>query len=418
MRKRWYTRLDWLTLLLWAAVVGFGLVAIYSATHGPASQFLLLTVQNNFSRQLIWAGVSLAVMVVVLMLPARFFQTMAYPAYALSLLLIVAALVFGREINGSRSWIFIGPFSLQSSEVAKVGTMLAIAHLFGSAREQASVLGRTFLGVGLLLLPALLIVLQNDTGTALVFIGAVPFILFWSGIPLSIVAILVSPPIAGYLAVVHLPSAIAFAILFAIGMYFGTRQRSLAIAGLVAAGGTALLASFALTRVLQPHQVARIVSFLDPEAYRFTSGFHVIQARAAIGSGGLTGKGFMQGTQTQMAFVPEQSTDFVFSVIGEEFGFIGSFALLCLLGFLMIRLIVLGMQSRHQFAVLFAAGTVGILFVHVLINVGMTVGVMPVIGIPLPFVSYGGSALLANTTLLAIVLNLNMRRDEFPRYGI
>lgn len=417
MRKRWYTRLDWLTLVLWAVIVSFGLVAIYSATHGPASEFLLLTVQNNFSRQFIWAGVSFAVMLVVLLLPAKFFQTMAYPAYFLSLLLVVMALLFGREINGTRSWIFIGPFSLQSSELAKVGTMLAIAHLFGSAREQASVLGRTFLGVGLLLLPAALIILQNDTGTALVFVGAAPFILFWSGIPLSIVAIIVSPPIVGYLAVVHLPTAISFAVVFAFVMFLGTRQRSLAIASLVIAGGTAGLASFALARVLQPHQVARIVSFLDPEAYRFTSGFHVIQARAAIGSGGLTGKGFMQGTQTQMAFVPEQSTDFVFSVIGEEFGFIGSFGLLCLLGFLMIRLIVLGMQSRHAFPVLFAAGTVGILFFHVLINVGMTVGVVPVIGIPLPFVSYGGSALLANTTLLAIVLNLNMRRDEFPRYG-
>lgn len=418
MRKRWYLRLDWWTVLLWASIVSFGLVAIYSATHGPASEFLLLTVQNNFSRQLIWAGVSFVVMLIVLFLPARFFQTMAYPAYLISLALIVAALLFGREINGSRSWIFIGPLSLQSSELAKVGTILAIAHLFGSAREQASVLGRTFAGVALLILPAALIVLQNDTGTALIFIGTIPFILFWSGIPLSIVAILVSPPIVGYLAVVHLPSAIAFSIVFAIAMLFGTRQRSLAIASLVVAGGTAALASVALTKVLQPHQVARLVSFLDPEAYRFTSGFHVIQARAAIGSGGFTGKGFMQGTQTQMAFVPEQSTDFVFSVIGEEFGFIGSFGLLCLLGFLMVRLILLGMQARHAFPVLFAAGTVGILFVHVVINVGMTVGVMPVIGIPLPFVSYGGSALLANTTLLAIVINLSMRRDEFPRYGI
>ncbi|HEX9658839.1 MAG TPA: rod shape-determining protein RodA [Rhodothermales bacterium] len=418
MQKRWYTRLDWLTLVLWAAIVCFGLVAIYSATHGPASEFLLLTVQNNFSRQLVWACVSFGVMLVILLLPARFFQTMAYPAYAMCMLLIVAALLFGREINGARSWLFIGPISLQSSELAKVGTILAIAHLFGSAREQASVLGRTFLGVGLLLLPAALIILQNDTGTALVFVGAAPFILFWSGIPLSIVAILVSPPIAGYLAVVHLPTAIAFSVLFAIAMFFGTHQRGIATASLVIAGGTAGLAGFALTKLLQPHQVARIVSFLDPEAYRFTSGFHVIQARAAIGSGGLTGKGFMQGTQTQMAFVPEQSTDFVFSVIGEEFGFIGSFGLLCLLGFLMVRLILLGTQSRHAFPVLFAAGTVGILFVHVLINVGMTVGVMPVIGIPLPFVSYGGSALVANTTLLAIILNLNMRRDEFPRYAI
>jgi rod shape determining protein RodA len=398
------------------AIVMFGLVAIYSATRGPASEHLLLTVQNNFNRQLMWVSISAVVMIVVLLLPVRFYQGVAYPAYVISILLILAALLFGREINGAKSWIFIGPISLQSSELAKVGTILALAYLFGSAREQGSVLGRTFLGIGLLVLPALLIVLQNDTGTALVFVGAVPFVLFWSGIPLSVVAVLVSPPIAGYLSVVHMPTAIAFAIFATIAMYFATRNRSFAIASAIASGGTAAVTGLAINNILQEHQVARIVSFLDPEAYRFFSGFHVIQARAAIGSGGFSGKGFMQGTQTQMAFVPEQSTDFVFSVIGEEFGFIGSFALLALLGFLMVRIVLLGIEAKHQFAVLFAAGTVGILFVHVLINVGMAVGVMPVIGIPLPFVSYGGSAMLANTTLLAIVLNLNMRRDEFPRY--
>ncbi len=416
MRTRWYAKLDWITILTWAAIVSFGLVAIYSATRGPASEHLLLTVQNNFNRQLLWAAISFVSLIMVLMLPVRFWQGIAFPAYFVGLLLIVAALMFGREINGARSWIVIGPISLQSSELAKVGTILALAQLFGSVREQGNVLGRTLAGVGLLIVPAVLIVLQNDTGTALVFLGAVPFVLFWSGIPLSVVAILVCPPVAGYLAVVHLPTAIGFAAVFSLAMYLGTRQSGLTAASLVVSGGTAVITSFALNKVLQPHQVARIVSFLDPEAYRFTSGFHVIQARAAIGSGGFSGKGFMQGTQTQMAFVPEQSTDFVFSVIGEEFGFVGSFALLCLLGFLMIRLMLLGLEARHSFAVLFSAGTVGILFIHVLINVGMTMGLMPVIGIPLPFVSYGGSALLANTGLLAIVLNLNMRRDEFPRY--
>lgn len=416
MRTSWYARLDWVTIIVWTTVVTFGLVAIFSATRGPASEHLLLTVQSNFDRQLMWVSISLVVMIAILLLPVRFWKSMAYPAYTFSLLLILAALLFGREINGTRSWIFIGPLSLQSSELAKVGTILAVARLFGSAREHGNVLGRALLSVGILVLPALLIVLQNDTGTALVYVGAIPFVLFWSGMPLSVVAILISPPVAGYLAVVHLPSALAFAVVFSIGMYFATRQRSLAIASAVVAGGTAAVTGFALTRILQPHQVARIVSFLNPEAYRFTSGFHVIQARAAIGSGGLTGKGFMQGTQTQMAFVPEQSTDFVFSVIGEEFGFVGSFALLVLLGLLMVRLVMLGIEARHEFAVLFAAGTAGILFIHVLINIGMAVGVMPVIGIPLPFVSYGGSAMLANTALLAIVLNLNMRREEFPRY--
>ncbi len=417
--RTWYRNLDYATLLSWMALVGVGLVAIYSTTHGPASEYLLESVQRNFQRQSAWAAISASGVFLALLLPVRFFQKAAYPVYVITLLLLVAALLFGREVNGAKSWLILGPAQFQVSELAKVGTVLAVAQLLSSRRPNENNVRYAAMAVVLIVIPAALIVLQNDTGTALVFFALVPIMLFWSGLPMSTVVLMVSPAVAGYLAVVYMPAAIAFVVIFTIGMLWYTRERYLAIAAAAFTGGTAAAISLALTKVLQPYQVARILSFTNPEAaeYRKTVGFHLVQSKAAIGSGGLLGKGFMDGTQTQGAFIPEQSTDFVFSVIGEEWGFIGATFVLLLFAALLIRLVTLGARVKHPFGSMVAAGAAGIYLIHIFINVGMVTGLLPVIGIPLPFISYGGSALLANTAMLAIVLNLHMRRDDFSIYG-
>lgn len=417
--RTWYRNLDYSILLLWACLVAVGLTAIYSTTHGPASEFLLASVRRNFERQLLWAGICTFGISVALMLPVRFYQLAAYPVYAITLLLLVAALVLGREINGAKSWLYLGPVGLQVSELAKVGTVLAVAQFLSSRRPKARTLRYALFSVALILVPAVLIILQNDTGTALVFFGLVPVMLYWSGLPLHTLLLMISPAIAGYLSVVYWPAALAFAVLFTAGMYWHTREGyHTALAGLFTLGtlGTVTLA---LTRVLQPHQVARILSFTNPEAeeFRHNVGFHLVQSKAAIGSGGLLGKGFMEGTQTQGAYVPEQSTDFIFSVIGEEWGFIGAIAVLALFALLLIRLVQVGSEIKHPFGMMVASGAVGIYLIHIFINVGMATALLPVIGIPLPFISYGGSALLANTSMLAVALALHMRRDEFSIYG-
>lgn len=417
--RTWYRNLDYLTILGWMAVVSIGLVAIYSTTNGPASQYLLETVQRNFWRQLTWVFISLAVVIFCLMLPVRFFQKAAYPVYLITLLLLVAALLFGREVNGAKSWLYIGGVGLQVSEFAKVGAVLAVAQLIASKRPNTKNVRYAAGVVALLAVPAALIVLQNDMGTALVFFGLVPIMLFWSGLPISTVMLMISPAITGYLAIVYMPAAIAFAVIFTLIIFFQSKERRYGILAGVFTGGTIAAVTFALTRLLQPYQIARIISFTNPEAEEFRKGvgFHLVQSKAAIGSGGLTGKGFMEGTQTQGAYVPEQSTDFVFSVIGEEWGFLGSMIVLLAFGLLLIRLIRLGTQVKHPFGSMVAAGAAGIYLIHIFINIGMVTGLLPVIGIPLPFVSYGGSALLANTTMLAIMLNLHMRRDDFSIYG-
>jgi rod shape determining protein RodA len=420
MNRTWYLNIDWTVLLAWAALVTMGLVAIYSATHGPAAEFLLESVQRNFDRQLMWFGISFGALLVILFIPARVIEKSAYPVYVVVIGLLLATLLFGRVVNGAKAWLYIGPFGLQVGEVAKVGTLLAVAKFMASPEARSGRLRYAFVAVAILLIPAVIIVLQNDTGTALVYLAAIPVVLFWGGVPLPLMALMVSPAVAGYLAVFQNPNfpayALIFALLFTAAMLAMTRDKWMTSTAFAFTAGTAIAAWIGLTKILRPHQVDRIVAFTDPEAFRLTTGFHVIQAKAAIGSGGLTGKGFTQGTQTQLAFIPEQSTDFVFTIIGEEWGFIGAMVMLGTFTYLLIRLASLGSWAAHPFPKVFAAGAAGIFLTHILINIGMTIGVMPVIGIPLPLVSYGGSALLANTALVAIAVNLYARRDEFSIY--
>jgi len=417
--RTWYRNLDFLIIITWIAIVGVGLIAIYSTTHGPASEYLLDSVRQNFERQVIWTGICIFGIVSALLIPLRFFQKSAYLIYLLTLFLLVVALVFGREINGSKSWLIIGGMSLQVSELAKVGTVLAVAQLLSSRRPNSNNIRYAISIVALILLPAGLIVMQNDTGTALVFLALIPIMLFWSGLPINTMLLMISPVVAGYLAIVYMPAAIVFTVVFTVGMYLYKKERLIGVLAFLFSGGALATVSFALNVLLKPHQIARIISFTNPEAEEFRRGvgFHLVQSKAAIGSGGFTGKGFMEGSQTQGAYVPEQSTDFVFSVIGEEWGFIGSLVLLILFGILLVRLIRLGTRVKHPFGSMVAAGAAGIYLIHILINIGMVTALLPVIGIPLPFVSYGGSALLANTAMLAIALNLHMRRDDFSIYG-
>ena len=416
--RPWYKNLDWVSLLLWAVLVGVGLTAIYSATHGPAREFLLESVQQNFNRQAQWFGISVVVLLIILALPARFIVKMAPVAYVFCIGLLVAALAFGREVNGAKSWLYIGPVGLQVAEIAKVGAVLAVTALLARKEARRGSVPYLIGAIVLLLIPAVLVVMQNDTGTGLVFLSLIPIMMFWSGaVPLPWMALAGGAAVAVYLVIVNPLWAAIFVGLATAGMLVWTRSRGMAALMLIGVGAIAIAAWFGLFRVLEPHQIDRLVAFDDPEAYRFGAGFHVIQAKAAIGSGGIFGKGFTEGTQTQLAYIPENSTDFIYCVIGEEFGFLGTMFVLCVFAFLLIRLASLGVQAGFALPRLFIAGVTGIFLVHIIINVGMTIGLMPVIGIPLPFISYGGSALLANTAMLAIALNLHARRDEFAVYG-
>lgn len=417
--RAWYRNIDYGILFAWIGLVLVGLVAIYSTTHGPAAEYLLDSVKRNFERQSVWAGVSVVVLGVCMLLPVRFYQGIAFPAYLIGLALMALTVAIGKEVNGAKSWLEIGPVAIQVSELAKVGTVLAVAQLLSLRRPNSGNLRYALGATVLLLIPAVIVLLQNDTGTALVFVGLIPIMLFWSGLPLHVLALMLAPAVAGYFAIVYPPAAYGFGVLFALGMFIATREKWMAGVAALATLGTAAAAGIVIHNVLQPHQIARIVSFTNPEAEEFRSGvgFHLVQSKAAIGSGGLTGKGFMEGTQTQGAYVPEQSTDFVFSIIGEEFGFVGALVVLLLYGLLLVRLVNLGTRVKHPFVSMVAAGAAGVFLIHLFVNIGMVTGLLPVIGIPLPFISYGGAALVANSLMLAIIVALYVRRDDFSIYG-
>ncbi len=416
--RAWYRNVDYGILFAWIGLVCIGLVAIYSTTHGEGAEYLFEETRRNFQKQAMFGGFSLVMIGFAMLLPVRFFQNIAFPAYVGSLGLLALTLAIGKEVNGAKSWLVLGPVQFQVSELAKVGTVLAVAQLLALRRPNSGNFRYALGATVLLLIPAALVLLQNDTGTALVFLGLIPIMLFWSGLPLHVLALMLAPAVAGYFAIVYPPVAYAFGVLFTLGILFVTREKWLAAVAAAATLGVALTAGFGVAQ-MQPHQIARIKSFTNPEAaeYRSNVGFHLVQSKAAIGSGGLLGKGFMEGTQTQGAYVPEQSTDFVFSIIGEEFGFVGSLTVLLLYGLLLVRLVNLGTRVKHPFVSMVAAGAAGVFLIHLFVNIGMVTGLLPVIGIPLPFLSYGGAALLANSIMLAIILALFVRRDDFSIYG-
>jgi rod shape determining protein RodA len=394
-----------------------GLVAIYSATQGPVSEFLPSYIQANFYKQIVWIALSPVILVAVLFISPRNFQEGSYLFYLFAIVLMIITYFFGTEINGAKSWLRFGPVGIQSSEIMKIATILAVANYLTSRRDiNAENIRAASMATLLIFIPMMLVILQNDFGTALVFLALIPVMLFWSGLPYGISLFIVSPAIIGYMSVLQWYWGILAALICTMAIFFIQRRTWLTtlsfITGLSLVAGVQL----AFTQILQPHQVARIKVFTNPSYDPTGAGWNVIQAKTAIGSGGLTGKGFLQGTQTQLKFLPEQWTDFIFCVIGEEFGFVGSSIVVLLFVALFIRLLSLASAHKHPFAQLVIVSVTAVFFTHFFINVGSAVSLLPVIGIPLPFISYGGSAFLTNTLMLAICLNMDFYKRQFSIY--
>ncbi len=408
---------NWPVLFAWAGLAIFGLVAIYSATQGEVAQFLPDYIQNNFARQSVWVGLSLAILVAIQFTSPRTFQGVAYLFYGVTIILAIVTVFAGVEVSGSRSWLSIFGLRLQVSEFLKLATILAVANYLTHKRDMtANNVKTAFTTILLILLPAGIVIMQNDTGTALVILSLIPVVLFWSGLPYGLSLIMISPAIIGYFTVIGLPFGITAAVIIAIAVLFLQKSRwyslSVLVLGLVVIVGTEV----GLQHVLQPHQRARVEAFVNPSLDPQGAGWNVLQATTAVGSGGVTGKGFMEGTQTQLRFLPEQWTDFIYCVIGEEFGFIGSSILFLLYTFLFLRLMTMASNHKHPFAQLVIISITFLYFTHFVINIGSATAVLPIMGVPLPFVSYGGSAFLANTIMLAICLNLDLNKRSFSIY--
>lgn len=408
---------SWSLVALWASLIGVGLVAIYSATQGPVAEFLPSYIQVNFYKQLISFGIAIIILVGLQFVNPRTFQEGSYIFYGLGIILMIITLLFGREVSGSKSWLVLGPFNLQVSELMKIATILAVANYLTNRRNvSAENIKSALITVLFILVPAILVILQNDTGTAIIFLGMIPVILFWSGLPYGISLFIISPAIIGYLSIISWYWGLVSAVILTLIIFMLQRRPWLTLTSFITGIIIVIGVQVSLSQILQPHQRARIEAFTNPSFDPQGAGWNVIQAKTAIGSGGLYGKGFMEGTQTQLRFLPEQWTDFIFCVIGEEFGFIGASVVILLLLGLTIRLLVAASNHKHPFAQLVMIGVTTIFFMHFFINVGSATALLPVIGIPLPFISYGGSALITNTIMLGICLNLDFYKRQFSIY--
>lgn len=408
---------SWSLVFTWILISAIGLVAIYSATLGPVSEFLPAYILDNFYRQLTWIGISVVVLIAVQFTSPRTFQGLAYPFYAICIILMIVTVFFGVEVSGSKSWLRLGPFNLQVGILTMPATILAVSNYLTNRRDISAENFKTALTtLAFFLGPVILLLLQNEAGLAIIFLALFPVMLFWSGLPYGVSLLMISPAIIGYFTIIEWYFGAIVTAVIAIVIFFLQKNPWMSIAsamlGILSIAGV----EFAMNQVLQPHQVMRVNAFVNPAADPQGAGWNVLQAKTAIGSGGFYGKGFLEGTQTQLRFLPEQWTDFIYCVIGEEFGFIGSSLVLILFGILFLRLLHMASVHKHPFAQLVIVSVTFLYFIQFIINVGSSLSILPVIGIPLPFVSYGGSAFLTNTIMLAICLNLDLYKRSFSIY--
>jgi rod shape determining protein RodA len=409
-------KVDWVTVLLYAALVLWGWINIFSVTYDENANQSIFDISLNSGRQMMYIFACLIVIAIILIIDMRFYETFAYVIYGAILFLCLLPPFIGKEVGGNRAWLGVGMFSIQPSEFAKFATSLAIAKFIGSIGFRMDNLRNQAVLFGLMVLPMAFTLLQKDTGTALVFTVFV-LVFYREGMSPFLLLVGIGMAIIFVLTLVVENEYILFGVIGAIWalVIYMQRKKKLKRLMFITAGALILIVTiksvdFLFNNVLQEHQQKRIRVLLDPDLDQLGVGYHVYQSKVAIGSGGFIGKGFLKGTQTKLEFVPEQNTDFIFCTIGEEHGWLGSLLLVGLFVTLILRVIFLAERQKNRFARVYGYCVACIFFFHFMINIGMTIGLFPVIGIPLPYFSYGGSSLLGFTTLLFILLKLDAHR--------
>ena len=414
-----FKNIDWYLVITYFLLVIFGWISIYAAGYKP-NVSSIFDISQNYGKQLIWIVASTVLILIILMIDPKFFSALSYTFYAICILLLIGVLMFGSEIGGAKSWFKIGNFAMQPSEFTKIFTNLAIAKYLSSIninnKKKYPKLKIAFI-IGL---PILLIFLQNDTGSALVYLAFI-IVLFRDGffkntiiIGTVLIILFIATLLLGKILILQiLAGLLLLIILFLLKKFKKHKKAILKLVGIFAICSVYILSvDYIFENVLQYHQRTRIEILLGKKTDPHGAGYNVNQSKIAIGSGGFTGKGFLKGTQTKYNFIPAQSTDFIFCTVGEDFGFIGALTIIVLFLFLIIRIIILAERQRSKFSRLYGYGVASILFFHFSINVGMTIGLFPVIGIPLPFFSYGGSSLWSFTILLFIFIKQCSKKNE------
>ncbi|MBE9467283.1 MAG: rod shape-determining protein RodA [Bacteroidetes bacterium] len=462
-----WNNIDWITVLLYITLIIFGWLSIYSAVYNDGHQSIF-DITQRYGKQLLWISASFILILIVFLIDVKFYSLFAYFIYIATILLLISVLFLGKEVHGARSWFEIGNFRVQPSEFAKVATSIVLAKYMSSYNQKFKKFKNLFTLAIIILTPVVLIFLQNDTGSALVYFAFI-LVLYREGLSINYIFIGILIAVLFIVSLLVDKLIILFSIEIIAIIIFAFRNKkikniiitliTISSATFVVWGinkifsfnlsfyivnligltlSTIILSIFAywnkmnyifiilgilyssilftnsvgyfFNNILEPHQQTRINILLGIKKDPLGTGYNVNQSKIAIGSGGFSGKGFLQGTQTKFNFVPEQSTDFIFCTIGEESGFIGTSIVILLFVSLLMRIIYLAERQRSKFSRIYGYCVASIIFFHFVINIGMTIGITPVIGIPLPFFSYGGSSLWAFTILLFIFIRLDASR--------
>lgn len=414
--NRFFFNVDWVTILIYVALCAIGLVNIYASIYN-AEESAAFNFSTSYGKQLIFIITGLVLGFSILLLDGKFFSIFSPIIYGVTMLLLVVVLIVGRNVGGNQAWIPIGSFRLQPSELAKFGTALLMARYISTFNPKLNTLKPVLVAAAIVIVPMCLIMLQPDAGSMLVFLSFM-FPLYREGLP-GYLLIIFWGMVLLFILNLFLSQWVLISMILVLGglfIYFNKKkQQRMIMIGIItfSAIGYLFIAKVLFEHVLQPHQRTRIELILGLKTDPKGAGYNVNQSKIAIGSGQLTGRGFLEGTQTKYGYVPEQSTDFIFSTIGEEWGFAGCFVVIALFMFLLLRIVNLAERQRSTFSRVYGYCVACIIFFHVFINIGMTIGIIPVIGIPLPFISYGGSSLWSFTVLLFIFLKLDSNRMGF-----
>ena len=408
-------RLDWLLILVYLLLVSFGIINVYSATYSETLDGFF-DISQPVGKQVFFLVFSFFIGIIILSVNSKFFEQFALVGYFVTILLLLGLFIFGKTVSGATSWYSIGGLSVQPSEMAKVSTALMIASFLSKFQSDLKT-PRTLLKIGTyVLLPFLLIVLQPDPGSALVF-GAFFFPLFREGLNYAYLIIFFSLLSLFFITLsFHFGIVIGIISLVIFSIYYFIKKMNPKlkiwpfIIFLIISIGFSFSVDYIFNNVFQQRHRDRINIVLGKEVDTQGVGYNINQSKIAIGSGGVNGKGFLEGTQTKGDFVPEQHTDYIFSTIAEEWGFLGSFFLIFLFCFLISRIILQAEKQTNKFRRIFSYGSAGLIFTHFFINIGMSLGMVPTIGIPLPFISYGGSSILAFSIMIFIHLNFDANR--------
>ena len=397
--------LDWSLLFATLGLIAIGLMTVYSATSIPGAH------QGLWAKQLMWFGVALGFAWIVAAVHYRVYDSVSWPLYVVSLLALVAVFVIGVERMGAKRWIEMGPLQFQPSEIAKLATTFVLARYFDHSRLDLKKIRWWLPPLAIALVPFALVAKEPDLGTASAFPAMVIAMYFWAGMPMGQLLLGLSPIFN--VALFFLTGSVWWFVGLFAGLLAYARPRIVVLLAMLAINGAVAVTLPNMWNHLHDYQQRRITTFMNPEQDPSGSGYQVIQSKIAIGSGGLVGKGYLKGSQKALAFLPMRHTDFIYSVVGEEWGLFGSLTVVLLYGIVVFRGYRLASIARDGFAGLMAVGITTALFFHIMVNMLMTIGWAPVTGVPLPFLSYGGTALIVNCIQIGLLQNVALRRREY-----